>query len=206
MPSIAAPAALDEGRGQVFPAHSCGRCPSTSRSTVPSDVAWHRFEQTLTSQAANQAILTWATCGGLIGLAMRPHQDTVRIQDAHASVSAGVIAHTMHFLERIDASQWLLVQQVATKAANGRAYGRGSVFTEDGTLVATFDQDSMLKATAAPIDGRRGMSDRPPPSARIRCGQRLWWISSGIPDEIDHRRCQNSRCSLVRPRRIHVGS
>lgn len=36
--------------------------------------------------------------------------------------------------------------QEGTFAGKGRIHGRGAVFTEDGTLVATFSQDSMVKA------------------------------------------------------------
>jgi acyl-CoA thioesterase len=81
----------------------------------------------------------------------------VRIEDAHAALSTGVIAHTMHFVERFDVSQWLLVRHEATKAATGRVYGDGRVFTEDGTLVAAFHQDSMARAPAGPLDPKRSM-------------------------------------------------
>jgi acyl-CoA thioesterase len=68
-----------------------------------------------------------------------------------------VIAHTMHFVDRFDISQWLLVRQEATKAAAGRVYGEGRVFTEDGTLVAAFHQDSMARAPLpAPAAGLGG--------------------------------------------------
>jgi acyl-CoA thioesterase len=120
-------------------------------------MAWHRFERPLASQAANQAVLAWATCGNIIGLAMRPHRDRVRIEDAHASISTGVIAQTIHFVERFDVSQWLLVRHEATKAATGRVYGDGRVFAEDGTLVAAFHQDSMARVPAAPLDPNRSM-------------------------------------------------
>ena len=89
---------------------------------------------------------------------MRPHHDRVRIEDAHASISTGVIAQTIHFVERLDVSQWLLVRHEATKAATGRVYGDGRVFAEGGILVAAFHQDSMAKAAAAPLDPKTSMS------------------------------------------------
>ena len=124
---------------------------------VPVEMAWHRFDRPLDSQAANQAVLVWSTCGNIIGLGMRPHQERVRIQDAHHTLSTGVIGHTVHFTDPFDVSQWLLMVTEATKAADGRIFGGGRVFTEDGSLVAAFSQDSMAKAAGADLDPRRSM-------------------------------------------------
>jgi acyl-CoA thioesterase len=68
-----------------------------------------------------------------------------------------VIAQTVHFVERFDVSQWLLVRHEATKAATGRVYGDGRVFAEDGILVAAFHQDSMARAAAALLDPKTSM-------------------------------------------------
>lgn len=158
MPDVPAPVDLEKGPAQAFP--GCEVRPVPGEPTVdgyPVERAWHRFERPVDSQAANQAILTWGTCGNIIGLGMRPHKDKVNIQDAHVSISTGVIGHTMHFLERFDVSQWLLIEHEAPKAATGRVYGGGSVFTEDGNLVATFQQDSMAKGAAGPLDPKRSM-------------------------------------------------
>ena len=158
MPPVPAPAVVDAAPGQVFPGAELR--PVSGRDEVggvPVEMAWHRFERPLASQAANQAVLAWATCGNIIGLAMRPHRDRVRIEDAHASISTGVIAQTIHFVERFDVSQWLLVRHEATKAATGRVYGDGRVFAEDGILVAAFHQDSMARAAAAPLDPKTSM-------------------------------------------------
>ena len=158
MPSVPAPGEVDAAPGQVFPGAELR--PVSGRDEVggvPVEMAWHRFERPLASQAANQAVLAWATCGNIIGLAMRPHRDRVRIEDAHASISTGVIAQTIHFVERFDVSQWLLVRHEATKAATGRVYGDGRVFAEDGILVAAFHQDSMARAAAAPLDPKTSM-------------------------------------------------
>ena len=120
-------------------------------------MAWHRFDRSLDSQAANQAVLVWSTCGNIIGLGMRPHRDTVHIGDAHHTLSTGVIAHTVHFTDPFDVSQWLLMVTEATKAGGGRVYGGGRIFTEDGRLVAAFHQDSMAKDAGGQLDPRSSM-------------------------------------------------
>ena len=88
---------------------------------------------------------------------MRPHSDTVNIADAHTTISTGVISHTAHFHEHADVGQWLLVAQAARYAGNGRVFGSGSVFTQDGTLVSTFAQDSMARGVAGELDPKRSM-------------------------------------------------
>jgi acyl-CoA thioesterase len=143
---------------QAFPGAEVRPVPDRPAvGDVPVEMVWHRFERPLESQAANQAVLVWATCGYLIGLAMRPHVGSVDISQAHVTLSTGVIGHTVHFLERFDVSEPLLITHEATKAATGRVYGRGSVFTVDGVLVAAFEQDSMAKDAGATLDPRRAM-------------------------------------------------
>lgn len=147
------PDGLAPAPGLVFPGAELRPVPGEPTAAgVPVELAWHRFTAPLPTPAAHQAVLTWATCGSVIGLAMRPHRDTVRLSDAHRTLSTGVIAHTVHFVERFDVTQWLLIVTEATKAATGRVLGGGRVFTADGTLVATFEQDSMARAAAGALD------------------------------------------------------
>jgi acyl-CoA thioesterase len=124
---------------------------------IPRSQFWHRYAGHLDSVAANQAILSWATNGALIGLAMEPHRDSVDISQAHVSISTGVIGHTLNFHERFDIGSWLLIHQEALYAGRGRIHGRGSVFTEDGQLVATFSQDSMARKVEVSLDPKHSM-------------------------------------------------
>jgi acyl-CoA thioesterase II len=124
---------------------------------VPVMYAWHRFGQAVGTPAANQAILSWSTCGNIIGLAFRPHRDAVDIGQAHRTLNTGVIGHTIHFTEPFDVSQWLLLAHWADKAASGRILGRGQVFTQDGQLVAEFSQDAMAKTSEKEVDWQHAM-------------------------------------------------
>lgn len=159
MPDVTPPDGLPaDPAGQAFPGAHLRPVPGEPMAgDVPLEAAWHRFDRSLESVAANQAVLSWATCGRLIGLAIRPHADTVDYGQAHLTLSTGVIGHTLHFLERFDVSRPLLITQEATKAAAGRVYGRGSVFTADGVLVAAFEQDSMVKDAGRTLDPRTAM-------------------------------------------------
>lgn len=157
-PGVPGPGELAARPGQAFPGSEIRPVPGeVTIGGVPVQMAWHRFDRPLESQAANQAVLVWPTCGEIIGLGMRPHREQVRIQDAHRTVSTGVIGHTIHFTDTFDVSQWLLIVTEGTKAASGRVHGGGRIFTEDGQLVAAFHQDSMAKAAEAELDPRRSM-------------------------------------------------
>src|SRR5438270_18024 len=56
---------------------------------------WTRFERDLTV-VANQAVLSWATDGYLIGTAMLPHAGHNE-GHAHKTISTGVVSHTLNF-------------------------------------------------------------------------------------------------------------
>jgi len=122
----------------------------------PAMYFWMRHPESYDSVAANQAIVAWTQPGFIIGLAMRPHKE-INIADAHTTISTGVISHTAHFHDHADVGQWLLVAQEASYAGNGRVFGSGAVFAQDGTLVSTFAQDSMARGVEGTIDPKRGM-------------------------------------------------
>lgn len=134
-------------RGIVFPGALARTAPLPSETAngVPVMCFWTRMPEPVGSLAASQAILAWDTNGWLIELSMRPHRNVVRIEDAHRSLSTGVIGHTLNFHREFDAGSWILVSQEATFAGKGRIHGRGAAHAQDGTLIATFSQDSMVK-------------------------------------------------------------
>jgi acyl-CoA thioesterase len=117
---------------------------------------WIKLPETYDSVAANRALIAWCQPGFLIGLALRPHPE-VDISQAHRTISTGVIAHTTHFHDPAPAGGWLLLVQDAAYAGRGRVFGSGSVFTQDGRLVSTFEQDSMARGVEGTLDPNRSM-------------------------------------------------
>jgi acyl-CoA thioesterase II len=118
---------------------------------------WTRFPGAPSDAATGRALLSYASDGFLIGTAMRPHKGVGQAL-AHVSISTSVITHTLTFHEPFDAGQWLLIAHESPYAGRGRAYGRANVFTDDGRLVASFVQDSMIRdfpAGQAPAAGER---------------------------------------------------
>lgn len=116
---------------------------------------WTRFVGSFASPLVNQAILSWATDGYLIGTAMLPYR-AYNESHAHRTISTGVVSHTINFHERFDVSQWLLLANESLWAGRGRTHGRCNIFTREGTLVATYTQDNIVRAFA---DGKDHTAD-----------------------------------------------
>lgn len=117
----------------------------------PADLdVWTRFVGAPDDPIVDQALLAFATDGFLIATAMRPHRGVGQAQ-AHVTVSTGVISHTLTFHEPAAAGEWLLLAHHSPYAGRGRSYGTADVFRGDGTLVASFVQDAMIR----PLDSAR---------------------------------------------------
>jgi acyl-CoA thioesterase II len=109
---------------------------------------WSRFRTERREPALAQALLGWASVGSFIGTAMRPHSG-VGLVMAHRELSTGVLSHTLSFHQEFTAGEWLLFLLRSPFAGAGRAFGTGQVFTEDGRLVASCAQESMIRQMAA---------------------------------------------------------
>lgn len=114
---------------------------------------WNRFVGAPKDPTIDQALLAFATDGFLIATAMRPHAGVGQAQ-AHRTVSTGVLSHTLTFHEPCSAGDWFLLSHRSSYAGGGRCYGGANVFRADGTLVAAFVQDGMIRALSAPGGGR----------------------------------------------------
>lgn len=116
---------------------------------------WHRYPAHVGDPVVNQAILSWATDGYLIGTATLPHEG-VHEGQAHRTISTGVVSHTINFHERFDVGEWLLLSNESIWAGRGRTHGRCNIWTQDGRLVATYTQDNIVRAFA---DGKDHNAD-----------------------------------------------
>lgn len=90
------------------------------------------------------ALTAYATDLTLIGTALRPLTGLTQHDSGKAFTSA-VTTHTVWFHRPFDADGWLLLRQHSPILAHGRCFGRGDVFTEDGSLVASYSQEALLR-------------------------------------------------------------
>jgi acyl-CoA thioesterase II len=75
---------------------------------------------------------------------MFPH-DGIGQAQAHISVSTGVLTQSLAFHRDVNVNDWILIDHEAMYAGGGRVYGRGHAFTQDGKLVASFVQESLVR-------------------------------------------------------------
>lgn len=90
------------------------------------------------------ALTAYATDLTLIGTALRP-VDGVSQRDAGTAFTSAVTSHTLWFHRPFRADAWLLLRQHSPLFAHARTFGRGDVLTEDGSLVASYTQEALLR-------------------------------------------------------------
>ena len=96
------------------------------------------------SPALACSLTAYATDLTLIGTAVRPLAGLSQ-RDAHTVFTSAVTSHTLWFHRPFRTDRWLLLRQHSPILAHGRCFGRGDVFTEDGSPVASYAQEVMLR-------------------------------------------------------------
>jgi acyl-CoA thioesterase II len=91
-----------------------------------------------------QALTAYATDLTLIGTAVRPI-DGLSQRGNGTQFTSAVTSHTVWFHRTFACDQWLLLRQHSPILAHGRCFGRGDVLTTDGTLVASYAQEALLR-------------------------------------------------------------
>ena len=105
---------------------------------------WMRAPELPDDESLHQALLAHATDLTVIGTALRPIEGLSQA-DAQAKFASAVTSHNVWFHAPVRMDQWLLVDQCSPGLGQGRAFGRGDVWTQDGRLVASFAQESMIR-------------------------------------------------------------
>jgi acyl-CoA thioesterase II len=89
----------------------------------------------------HEGVLAYASDYGLLGAALLPHALTLQQPD----LQAATLDHAMWFHRPFRMDDWLLYSMDSPAAANARGFTRGSVFTRDGTLVASVAQEGLIR-------------------------------------------------------------
>jgi acyl-CoA thioesterase len=111
-------------------------------AAAPEYELWMRTPEA--SQQLAQPIVAYGTDLTLIGTALRP-VDGVSQQDAGTAFTSAVTSHTLWFHRPFRTDDWLLLRQHSPILAHGRCFGRGDVLTADGSLVASYAQEALLR-------------------------------------------------------------
>jgi acyl-CoA thioesterase II len=109
--------------------------------------AWLRYDALPDRDDLRRALLAHYTGDLSIATAMRAHAG-IGTALAHQTVSTAVMTIGVTFHDPVEWDGWLRYHHESTFAGAGMAYARGQVLTEDGRIIASFTQDSMIRAFA----------------------------------------------------------
>jgi acyl-CoA thioesterase-2 len=118
-----------------------------NRVGPPEIDAWVRFRDAPSEPYLHQALMAQSTTHWTIAAAMLPHAGFGE-DDAHKTLSTGIMSISIAFHDDVDVTQWLLYANPATYAGRGLAQGEGHVFTQDGRLVASYSVQAMIRGFA----------------------------------------------------------
>jgi acyl-CoA thioesterase-2 len=107
----------------------------------PHQTVWLRARRDLGDDIAlNQALLAYASDYSLLGTAMRPHGVSWQ-----SGVQTASLDHIIWFHRPTNFSRWHLYVQDSPSASGARGFNRGSIYSEDGVLVASAAQEGLIR-------------------------------------------------------------
>lgn len=115
---------------------------NTTAATAPEFEFWMRTPEVHPELAF--ALTAYATDLNLIGTALLPVEGVS--QGGNGTVfNSAVTSHTLWFHRPFRTDDWLLLRQHSPLLSQGRCFGRGDVLAADGTLVASFAQEALVR-------------------------------------------------------------
>jgi acyl-CoA thioesterase len=106
--------------------------------------AWVRFRSVPDDPAIHAGLLAQFTGHLSIAAALRPHAGVGQDQ-AHRSLSTAINAITITFHDEVRVDRWLRYHHLSTYAGHGMTHSECRVHDEDGTLVASFTVEAMVR-------------------------------------------------------------
>ncbi len=91
--------------------------------------------------ALHRAVLAYASDLMLLDATLIPHGQTV----FDRTVQSASLDHALWFHRPFRADEWLLYVQESPSAAGARGFARGSIFAQDGHLVASVAQEGLIR-------------------------------------------------------------
>lgn len=109
--------------------------------------AWVRYALVPARSDLARALVSHFTGHLSISATMRAHAG-IGTSMAHDTISTAVMSINVTFHDPVPWIGWLLYHHQSTYVGAGMSYVRGQVFTEDGSLIASFGQEGMIRAFA----------------------------------------------------------
>ena len=116
---------------------------ATIQREIPEDMAhWFRAAAPVPDdQALQQALLTYAVDMWLLDCSTMAHG----YQFSDPDMQMASLDHSMWFLRPFRADEWLLLDAECITTAGARGMNRANIYTVDGRLVATANQEGLMR-------------------------------------------------------------
>jgi uncharacterized protein (DUF427 family)/acyl-CoA thioesterase len=118
--------------------------PNPDRVGTPDIYTWVKFREAPETAAGHAAFLVQSMTHWTIGASLRPHKGFGEAL-AHRTLATGIMSIAVNIHEPVDVTQWLLYVNPSIWAGHGLGQGEGHVFTQDGTLVASYTCQAMIR-------------------------------------------------------------
>jgi acyl-CoA thioesterase-2 len=103
---------------------------------------WFRLVRPVeASDILHQCLLTYASDMYLLGSALRPHGQSWLT----GAVMTASLDHAIWFHDRMNFSDWHLYTMDSPFAGGARGFNRGSIYAQDGRLVASVAQEGLIR-------------------------------------------------------------
>ena len=120
-----------------------------TRAREPQTACWMRMRETTgAGPALQRALLAYASDMMFLRNSMLPHG----IRPGSSSVQAASLDHAIWFHETPDFDQWHLYATGSPWAGRARGLNQGHFFSEDGTIVATVSQESLMRPAGEALE------------------------------------------------------
>ncbi len=107
---------------------------------------WMRAPGCSTRPGFHRALLAHATDLTLIGTSLRPLEG-IGEADSPDRIQTAVTTHTLWFHDEVNLDDWLLLDQHSPIVTGARGFATGHVYASDGSLRASYAQESLLRPT-----------------------------------------------------------
>jgi acyl-CoA thioesterase-2 len=120
--------------------------PFDPKPMAPVKHVWFRSHGRLPDDPLmHQAVLAYASDHGLLTTALLPHG----ISPWSPEIQLASLDHSLWLHRPFRVDEWLLYAMDSPVAAGGRGFIRGSIYTADGTLVASVAQEGLMRLRGA---------------------------------------------------------
>lgn len=110
----------------------------------PELYAWVHYDPIPTRDDLAKALIAYFTGHLGISTTMRAHEG-IGTSQSHLTVSTAPLSVTVSFHEPVSWAGWLLYTHESTQVGAGMSYVRGAVHTEEGELIASFNQEALIR-------------------------------------------------------------